>query len=112
MNLYCDYKVKPILAHIERYKALMEGKYTLDEFIEMGCLTQANISSFSDAPRSIRKRLLKLLDAGKIHFIGSDCHNLDSRPPEYEKGIEVIKKKCGDEAVQTLIANANYLLNN
>ena len=23
MNLYCDYKIKPVLAHIERYKALM-----------------------------------------------------------------------------------------
>ena len=111
MNLYCDYKVKPILAHIERYKALMEGKYTLDDYIEMGCLTQVNISSFCDAPRSVKKKLFKLLDAGKIHFIGSDCHNLDSRAPDYEGGINAIRKKCGEEAVQTLIANANYLLN-
>ena len=110
MNLYCDYKIKPILAHIERYKALMEGKYTLDDFIEMGCLTQVNISSFSDAPRSLRKKLYKLLEAGKIHFIGSDCHNLDTRAPDYSAGIVAIKKKCGDEAVQTLINNANYLL--
>ena len=110
MNLYCDYKVRPILAHIERYKALMDGKYTLDDYIDMGCLTQVNISSFSDAPRSIRKKLLRFLDDGKIHFIGSDCHNLDSRPPEYEDGIKVIEKKLGHGAVERLIANANELL--
>ncbi len=110
MNLYCDYKVKPILAHIERYKALMEGKYTLDDYIEMGCLTQVNISSFSDAPRGLRKKLFKLLNEGKIHFIGSDAHNLTTRPPEYGDGVEAIRKKCGEEALSTLIENAKYLL--
>ncbi len=110
MNIYCDYKVKPILAHIERYKALMEGKYVLDDYIEMGCLTQVNISSFADAPRSIRKRLYKFLNEGKIHFIGSDAHNLTTRPPEYEAGCEAIKKKCGEDKLNTLIENAKYLL--
>lgn len=110
MNLYCDYGIKPVLAHIERYKALMEDKYVLEEYIEMGCLAQVNINSFDDAPRSIRKKLFRLLDSGNIHLIGSDCHNLDSRPPEYEKGIKAIIKKCGQDAVDKLIYNANQLL--
>lgn len=110
MNLYCDYRIKPILAHIERYKALMDVKYKLEEYLDMGCLAQANISSFADSPRHIRKKLFKFLDEGKIQFIGSDCHNLDSRPPEYEAGIEAIKKKCGQGAVDRLITNANMLL--
>ncbi|MFR5876800.1 MAG: tyrosine-protein phosphatase [Eubacterium sp.] len=109
MNLYCDYGIKPVLAHIERYRALMEDQYILDEYIDMGCLTQVNINSFSEAPRSIRKKLFKLLDSGHIHFIGSDCHNLDSRPPEYEKGIKAIIKKCGEYTVDRLINNANLL---
>ena len=110
MNLYCDFKVKPILAHIERYKALMDGKYTLDDYIDMGCLTQSNINAFSEAPRSIRKKLLKFLEAGKIHFLGSDCHNLDTRAPDYEGGVKIIQKKLGYEYVQKLIDNANDLL--
>lgn len=109
MNLYCDYGVKPILAHIERYRSLMEDSNKLQEFIEMGCLTQVNISSFADAPRGIRKKLVKYLNNGLIHFIGSDCHNLDSRPPEYEDGVKMIIKKCGKEAIDTLIQNANIL---
>lgn len=110
MNLYCDFGVRPVLAHIERYKALMDGKYTLDDYLEMGCLTQVNISSFADESRHIRKKLFKLLESGRIHFIGSDCHNLTTRPPEYEEGILAIQKKLGDEPVHRLIQNANRLL--
>lgn len=106
MNLYCDYGVRPILAHIERYRALMENPDKLEDFIEMGCLTQVNIGSFANAPRGIRKRLIKYINNGLIHFIGSDCHNLDTRPPEYEDGVKVILKKCGQETIDTLIANA------
>jgi protein-tyrosine phosphatase len=110
MNLYCDYGIKPVLAHIERYRALMESKYLLDDYIEMGCLAQVNINSFDDAPRIVRKKLFKLLESNSIHFIGSDCHNLDTRPPEYEKGAKAILKKSSQEALDRLINNANQFV--
>lgn len=110
LSLYYEYKVKPILAHIERYPALMSDPDLLDSYIDMGCLTQVNISSFYDAPRHIRKKLFKYLDSGRIHFIGSDSHNMSSRPPEYEKGINEILKKCGQETVDLLRQNADQLV--
>lgn len=112
MNLYCDYGARPILAHIERYKALIDDPQKLEDYIEMGCLTQVNISSFTDAPRGIRKKLIKLLDSGHIHLIGSDAHNLSSRPPEYEAGAKEIIKKCSQDALDALISNANHLVKN
>ena len=110
LNLYCDYKVKPILAHIERYKALMEDKYKLSDLIDIGCLSQVNISTFDEAPRRIKKKLFKFLNNGQIMLLGSDCHNLDSRPPEYEEGINAIIKESGQEAVDILMHNASVLL--
>ena len=110
LNLNYDFGIKPILAHIERYNALMNDENLLDEYINAGCLTQVNISSFSDAPRGIRKKLIKYLESGRIHFIGSDCHNLSSRAPEYENGINVILKKCGAQALEILEQNANLLI--
>lgn len=110
INLYCDYGKKPILAHIERYATLMDDEDLLDEYIGMGCITQVNISSFASSSRNIRKRLIKYLETGRIHIIGSDCHNLTSRPPDYEKGIKEIIKKSGREALRTLEANANLLI--
>lgn len=110
LNLTYDYNIKPILAHIERYSALMSDEGLLDEYIKAGCLVQVNISSFSDASRGTRKKLLKYLDAGRVHLIGSDCHNLDTRAPVYEDGIKMIVKKCGADAVERLEANANMLV--
>lgn len=110
VNLYCDYGVKPILAHIERYRALIEDSFRLDQYIKMGCLVQVNISSFSNSPRGIRKKLFRLLESGRIHFVGSDCHNLDSRPPEFGDGLEVIARTSGVEAVEALMHNANELI--
>lgn len=112
MNLFCDYAAKPILAHIERYPALISDVYKLEDYIDMGCITQVNVSTFASAPRKLKKILFKLLDTGHIHLLGSDCHNLDSRPPEYEEGIKEIIKKSGQEAVDTLISNANILVKN
>lgn len=110
LNLKYEYNITPILAHIERYPALFEDNQLLEEYIEMGCLVQSNISSFSDASRHIRKKLIKHLENGRIHLIGSDCHNLDSRPPEYENGVKEIIKKCSNEAVRILEENANLLV--
>lgn len=108
-NMCVDYNVKPILAHIERYGALMDDKNKLDEFINLGCLTQVNINSFADAPRHTRKKLFKYLESGRIHLIGSDCHNLTTRPPDYSAGVKAIKEKYGSEAINILMNNANVL---
>ncbi len=110
LNLNYEYGVKPVLAHIERYPALMDNEGLLNDYIDMGCLIQVNISSFVDSPRYIRKRLFKYLESGRIHIIGSDCHNLKSRPPQYEKGVKEIIKRCGQEAIDILESNANLLI--
>lgn len=109
MNLYCDYGARPILAHIERYPALMSDTNKLASYIEMGCLTQVNISSFVSSPRKLKKHLLRLLDEGFVYLVGTDCHNMDSRPPEFEYGLKEIEKKYGRETVEMLIANSNAI---
>ena len=109
LSLNYDYGIKPILAHIERYQAFMDDGDLLDSYIEMGCIAQVNISSFVDSSRSLRKKLFKYLESGRIHLIGTDCHNLSSRKPDFETGVNAIIKKCGAEAVDVLERNANIL---
>lgn len=109
LSLNYDYGIKPILAHIERYPAFMDDGDLLDSYIEMGCIAQVNISSFVDSSRLLRKKLFKYLESGRIHLIGTDCHNLSSRKPDFETGVNAIIKKCGAEAVDVLERNANIL---
>ena len=110
LNLNYDYGIIPILAHIERYSAFMEDFDLLDEYIDMGCIAQVNVSSFVDSPRHLRKKLFKLLQTGRIHLIGSDCHNLSSRKPDFESGVKEIIKKCSIDTLEKLENNASILL--
>lgn len=110
LNLNYEFNIRPILAHIERYRALMEDEELLDEYIDMGCLVQVNISSFSDSPKNVRKKLFRYLESGRIHLVGSDCHNLSSRAPDYENGAKEIIKKYGRNALETLEKNAGLLI--
>ena len=110
LNLNYEYHIKPILAHIERYAALIENPDLLDDYIDMGCLVQVNVSSFAEGRKSFRKKLFHLLETGRIHLIGTDCHNLTSRPPEYEAGVKEIIERCGKEAIEVLERNARLLV--
>lgn len=110
LSLCCDYRLTPIMAHIERYPALMNNPDKIDRLLQMGCLVQANIESFDELPLFQRKKLFKYLDSGKIQLIGSDCHNLTSRTPDYSSGAQRIEKKLGSEAIAALMRNANNLI--
>ncbi len=77
-----------VLAHIERYLDL-QSVATLDCLLKNGILFQANASFFLNWKS--RRRARKMLQNGQIHFIGSDCHNTDRRPPNIGKITQYIK---------------------
>lgn len=91
--------VKIILAHIERYIGFQK-KETLQKLLENGILFQANADFFISL--STRRKALTLLKEGKIHFIGSDCHNVRSRPPKIGRAFETIRRKLGETFVSQM----------
>lgn len=86
--------LKIVIAHVERYLS-MQNKDVLNELSERGLLVQVNASFFSRI--STKKKAIKLLGAGFIHFIGSDCHNMTTRPPKLDSAYELIQRKFGEE---------------
>ena len=89
-------RLKLILAHIERYITLQK-KEVWKTLYENGIYMQVN-ASFFDRVWS-RRKAFGLLDSGAIHFIGSDCHNLTSRPPNLVSAYSLIDKKFGTDYV-------------
>ena len=81
-----------VLAHIERYLNL-QSRDVWDRLRDSGILMQSNASFFTGF--ATKRRAMSLLREGHIHFLGSDCHNLTSRPPQIGKAFEVIRKKLG-----------------
>lgn len=86
-------EIKVVLAHIERYLHFQD-KFLLEELISQGILIQANAEFFINF--LTRRKAVTMLKQGHIHFIGSDCHNLTSRPPNMELALSYIKRKAGN----------------
>ena len=99
--------ITPIIAHIERYFSLFKSSL-LDEMISEGMLVQSNAEAFLNV--WTRGRALKLLEVGKIHLLGSDCHNTKKRAPNIAAALEMIEKKLGKDAVRRLCENSEKVL--
>ena len=92
--------VIPVIAHIERYLDLLNASEAFFKLREAGALIQINSSFLVD--RFTRKRALNMVKKGIVSFLGSDCHNLTSRPPNLGEGCEVIYKKLSDFGFEEL----------
>ena len=73
---------KVVLAHIDRYLS-MQPSDLWDQLKRYGIMMQCNVSFF-DSWKS-RFRAMKMLSNGEIDFLGSDCHNMSSRQPNWDK---------------------------
>lgn len=93
--------VTPVVAHIERYQCLEKQEKRVREMIAMGCYMQINSASvlkphlFGDSHKVLKKRARYFLDKDLVHFVASDMHNLDRRPPYMEVAYSLIKDRYG-----------------
>lgn len=99
--------IRPILAHIERYRAFQPAG-TFEELRQSGVWLQCNASFF--LRWQTRSQAMSLLRQHLVHFIASDCHSLDHRPPNVGSAMERVEKKLGAEAVAFLAQNKDALL--
>lgn len=104
----------PIVAHVERYNVCRDDKKLIDELLDMGALIQMNADSImGENGWSVRRFCHKLLRAQKVHFIASDAHRTDWRPPLLKKCWERVSRKYGQEyAEQVFRKNARNVLEN
>ena len=104
---------RPVIAHVDRYMRMLKDKHLLDRVLERNLLVQVNASWFLD-PGTV-KAAVRSLKQGKIHLIGSDCHNLLSRSPNLGQarqrakayGVEAEFDKLSRNAAQLLFPRGN-----
>lgn len=99
--------IRLILAHIERYLPF-EGRDVWRRIAESGILTQVNASFFTSV--TTRHKALSMLKDGQIHFIGSDCHNVSSRPPKLDGAYGYISRKFGADYVDQMVGYGHAVL--
>lgn len=85
----------PILAHVERYKNLFEkrsgsGKI-IEGLMEKGCLCQINVYSvYDEQSEEIKRNAREMIERKQVHFLGSDAHRTNHRPPSIFDGMKYL----------------------
>lgn len=90
----------PIVAHVDRYIAPLRTHGIPERLAELPVLVQANANFF--LRRSTRGMALRMLKNDRIHLLGSDCHNMDSRPPCLGDALDIIRQKLGGDALEAI----------
>ncbi len=78
----------PIVAHVERYEALMLNRSRMEELRMLGVYFQMNAESLIGRRFSRRPKLCRrLVEEGMIQLIGSDCHRDYHRIPVMQDAL-------------------------
>ena len=103
LDLHGRNGISVMLAHIERYIDYQSSD-VWDSLLKHGVIMQSNAGFFTN--RWTKRRALKLLRSGRIHVLGSDCHNVKDRPENIGKAIAVMN----DRDREYLQDNEEYII--
>lgn len=100
--------LQPIIAHIDRYLHPLHSKEYLKRMLQLPVLLQANAGFFLNAGTGFLA--MRMLSKGQLHLLGSDCHNMTTRPPNLEAATDKIREKLGGIALRRIAANEKRVL--
>lgn len=105
LELNEHYETQVVLAHIERYLAFNEEK-VWKQLRNYGVLMQSNVSFFENW--KTKHRAMSMLKRGDINLLGSDCHNMKTRRPNWgklpQKAWELVERSSAYDAFQRELA--------
>ncbi len=108
----CDISIRqcliPVLAHVDRYRGREQFSKYAERLLECDVMFQCNAEAFESFFG--RQWALKQLRRGYIHFLGSDCHNLEHRRPKLDIAAAAITQKLGATALEALNTQAYRLV--
>lgn len=107
-SLCYDRRLTVILAHYERFAEFQKGNRLYEEVLELPLYVQINAGSLTGGRHA--RQWLDMFKKGRAHILGSDCHNTESRPPDLNRGREVIRKRLGEDVLRRVDRNAAALL--
>ena len=103
--LDCRYQV--VLVHPERFCFSKSNLHQLERFAQLPLGLPVDAGALLGW--GTRRLALDLLQLTGTPLLGSDCHNLTSRPPNLKEGRKVIMQKLGEAFLTRMDQNAQRL---
>ena len=95
--------IRPVIAHPERNRGVMEKPQRVEALLEEGCLLQLTAGSlvgqFGERAQATAQWLI---DQGWVHAVASDAHNLSGRRPRMKDAAQWLRQHFGEAAASTL----------
>lgn len=93
----------PIVTHPERNYLLHSRLAELEQWVEDGALVQVTAQSlfgrFGAEPRAFAR---KLIERGLAHFVASDAHDAEDRPPRLDEAYRFVARQYGEPRAELL----------
>ena len=105
--------IRPIIAHPERYSAVIKHPKLVCKLINNGCIIQVNAGSIDGLyGRVVRKSAYTLLNHNMVHVIASDIHSSYRKMSSLKECYKAICNKFGKSKADDLfITNPQLIMN-
>ena len=107
-NIWIKQDLIPVIAHVDRYIAPFHTFRIPERLEQLPVKVQANASFFLE--KHTRRMALRMLGKGRIHLLGSDCHDLKERKPNLGEAIKVIQRKFGPDIIPYINSHEEEIL--
>ena len=104
---------RPIIAHAERFRGLRE--HGLSEVIRLGAYIQVSTEPLEKSGLFAwmdgeTKFIQNAIRRRQVHFLGTDMHRMDRRPPVLRQAIRWIERHAPDQTEALFTANVRKLI--
>ena len=96
--------IAPVVTHPERNPLLQQKISRLERWVASGILLQVTAQSLlGHFGNTVRRCSEELMERGIVHFIASDAHDTENRPPRLDEAWEYVCRKFGEARAQRLL---------
>ena len=99
-------RIIPVITHPERNPSVQPRLKELEAWVRSGCLLQVTGQSLLGRFGSSAQRAGEsLLNSDLVHFIASDAHDCNDRPPDLSKAYQLVLDRWGKERADALFVS-------
>lgn len=105
-TLRSERNIVPVIAHLERYLKIQERR-VIDELIDSDVLIQMNAEYLLGF--WTRGKAKKMLRSGTVRVMGSDSHNMTTRPPVLGDAFDQLEKDGMEQELREVLATGREI---